>query len=128
MDKNETAVIICNYNGGEDTVKCIEAVIHSKDIKCDIYVVDNASTDGSADRIGRQFGKKVTILQNAENFNEPALQKLMDEFSLTGEARREMIDAIFDNYIQWSLDAFAVGLHLGLSLGSDVRRGRPQQV
>lgn len=67
MDKNETAVIICNYNGGEDTVKCIEAVIHSKDIKCDIYVVDNASTDGSADRIGRQFGKKVTILQNAEN-------------------------------------------------------------
>ena len=67
MDKNETAVIICNYNGGEDTVKCIEAVIHSKDIKCDIYVVDNASTDGSVDRIGRQFGKNVTILQNAEN-------------------------------------------------------------
>ncbi len=68
------------------------------------------------------------ILQNAENFNEPALQKLMDEFSLTGEARREMIDAFFDNYIQWSLDAFAVGLHLGLSLGRDVRCGRPQQL
>ena len=44
MNRNEIAVIICNYNGGEDTVKCIDAVIKSKDIKCDIYVVDNAST------------------------------------------------------------------------------------
>ena len=62
MDRNEIAVIICNYNGGEDTVKCIDAVIKSKDIECDIYVVDNASTDGSADRIGRQFGERVAIV------------------------------------------------------------------
>lgn len=68
------------------------------------------------------------ILRDAENFDEPALRKLMDEFSLTGEARRKMTDAIFDNYLQWSLDAFAVGLHLGLSLHGDIRRGRPQQV
>lgn len=67
MNRNEIAVIICNYNGGEDTVKCIDAVIKSKDIKCDIYVVDNASTDGSADRLGRQFGERVAIVQNAEN-------------------------------------------------------------
>ncbi|GFI49553.1 galactofuranosyltransferase GlfT2 [Lachnospiraceae bacterium] len=67
MDRNEIAVIICNYNGGEDTVKCIDAVIKSKDIECDIYVVDNASTDGSADRIGRQYGERVAIVQNAEN-------------------------------------------------------------
>jgi GT2 family glycosyltransferase len=67
MNRNEIAVIICNYNGGEDTMKCIDAVIKSKDIKCDIYVVDNASTDGSVDRIGRQFGESVMIVQNAEN-------------------------------------------------------------
>lgn len=67
MNRNEIAVIICNYNGGEDTVKCIDAVIKSEDIKCDIYVVDNASTDGSADRIGRQFGEIVTLIRNAEN-------------------------------------------------------------
>ena len=68
------------------------------------------------------------ILKLAENFDEPALQKLMDEFSLTGGARRKIIDVFFDNYTQWSLDAFAVGLHLGLSLNNDVRRGRPQQI
>lgn len=68
------------------------------------------------------------VLKMTENFDEPALRKLMDEFSLTGEARRKLIDVIYDNYMQWSLDAFAVGLHLGLSLSRDVRRGRPQQV
>nr|WP_326172352.1 hypothetical protein [uncultured Oscillibacter sp.] len=68
------------------------------------------------------------ILKLADNFDEPALQKLMDEFSLTGGARRKIIDVFFDNYTQWSLDAFAVGLHLGLSLNNDVRRGRPQQI
>ena len=68
------------------------------------------------------------ILRNAENFDESALQKLLDEFSLTGEARRKLTDAIFDNYLQWSLDAFAAGLHLGLSLHRDIRRGGPQQV
>lgn len=68
------------------------------------------------------------ILQNAENFDETALQKVIDSFPLAEEHRTKLIDAFFDSYMQWSLDAFAAGLHLGLSLGSDVRRGRPQQV
>lgn len=68
------------------------------------------------------------VLKMTENFDEPALRKLLDTLSLTGEARRKLMDAMFDNYMQWSLDAFAVGLHLGLSLHGDIRRGRPQQV
>lgn len=68
------------------------------------------------------------VLELAENFDEPALRKLLEDCSLTGEARRKLLDAIYDHYMQWSLDAFVVGLHLGLSLHSDVRRGGPQQV
>ena len=68
------------------------------------------------------------ILQNAENFDEPALQKVIDSFPLAKEDRIKLIDTFFDSYMQWSLDAFAVGLHLGLSLGGDVRRRRPQEL
>ena len=68
------------------------------------------------------------ILKNAENFDESALEALLDSLPLTGEARLKLIDAIFDRYSQWSLDAFAVGLHLGLSLYNDIRCNRPQQV
>lgn len=67
-------------------------------------------------------------LRDAENFDEPALQKLFDEFALTGDSRRRLLDALLDHYTQWSLDAFAVGLHLGLSLCHDIRRRGPQQV
>ncbi len=67
MDKNKIAVVICNYNGGMDTIKCIDTVLKSQNVCLDIYVVDNASTDGSPDRIREQFGAQVDIIQNSEN-------------------------------------------------------------
>lgn len=63
----DTAVIICNYNGGIATIKCIQAVLDSNDITCDIYVIDNASTDGSVERIKQAFGDCVAVIQNPEN-------------------------------------------------------------
>lgn len=63
----DTAVIICNYNGGAATIKCIHNVLASQDISSDIYIIDNASTDGSAERIKQTFGGLVTVLQNPEN-------------------------------------------------------------
>lgn len=68
------------------------------------------------------------ILQDAENFNNSDLEKILDSYPLTKEHHYQLIEIFFDHYMQWSLDAFAVGLHLGLSLNGDVRRGRPQQV
>jgi len=62
-----TAVIICNYNGGAATIKCIQAVLASQEISCDIYVIDNASTDGSVAQIKQIFGDCVTVVQNPEN-------------------------------------------------------------
>lgn len=67
------------------------------------------------------------ILQDAENFNKPALQKIISALPLSEADRGKLLDIFFDIHYQWSLDAFAVGLHLGLSLNNDVRRGRPQQ-
>lgn len=63
----DTAVIICNYNGGTDTVKCIEAVQASRYAAYDIYVIDNASTDGSAELVRERFGEAVTVVSNKEN-------------------------------------------------------------
>ncbi len=68
------------------------------------------------------------ILQDAENFDEADLEKALDSFPLTKEHHLELSNLFFDRYLQWSLDAFAVGLHLGLSLYNDIRRLRPEQV
>ena len=64
-------------------------------------------------------------LRNTENFDSYALRKTLDRFPLTDDQRRELIDFLFDHYYQWSLDAFTMGLHLGLSL-LDERPRRPE--
>ena len=60
-------VVICSYNGCEDTVKCIES-LHGQTLQdFDIYVVDNASVDGTANRIRELFADEVQVLRQEEN-------------------------------------------------------------
>ncbi len=56
------------------------------------------------------------ILQRAENFDETYLRNLFDSVNLEKSLHIKLLDALLDLHYQWSLDAFAVGLHLGLSL------------
>lgn len=60
-------VVICSYNGCEDTIKCIESLQRQTLQDFDIYVVDNASTDGTGDKIRQSFGEDVHILSMTEN-------------------------------------------------------------
>ncbi len=61
-------VVICNYNGKEYADHCIETVLQQDIIdNIDIFMVDNASTDGSADYIGGKYGASVNIIRMPEN-------------------------------------------------------------
>lgn len=64
---NPIGIVICNYNKKDFVVDCIRSVQESKVQNFDIFVVDNASTDGSAEAIKKEFGGSVTVLQNKEN-------------------------------------------------------------
>lgn len=65
MDR--TAVIICNYNKKEYVIKCVKSLKKQTVKSFDIYIVDNASTDGSPEEILSAFGKEVTLLCNENN-------------------------------------------------------------
>ena len=70
-----------------------------------------------------------SILKEADNYDEDAITALLEQYAPDRKARLELEDAFFDRYLRWSNDAFALGLHLGLSLLHDqVRRVRSQQV
>ena len=74
-------------------------------------------------------GYAADILQKADPFDSKSVDQLADSLSLSGDARLCLQDAFLARYLQWSTDAFTLGLHLGLSLVHDnVRRGGPQQV
>ena len=64
----EIGIYICNYNKRDMVAECVRHILKQtiRD-KCDIYVVDNASTDGSVLNLKQIYGNKITILQNEEN-------------------------------------------------------------
>jgi GT2 family glycosyltransferase len=61
------AIVICNYNKKDFVLECIESFLRSDDDNFDIFVVDNASTDGSADAIGGKYQGRLTLLLNEVN-------------------------------------------------------------
>lgn len=61
-------VVVVNWNGGQLTHDCVRSLLGT-DWPADsleVLVVDNASTDGSTERLARDF-PKVTVIRNAEN-------------------------------------------------------------
>ena len=56
------------------------------------------------------------------------LSRLLASLPLENSARLTLMDEVNTLGLQWSTDAFTVGLHLGLSLANNyIRRGRSQQ-
>jgi GT2 family glycosyltransferase len=63
----ELSVIIVSYNVKEFLKKCLDSVlVASKNVSCEIFVVDNNSKDGSADMIIDSF-PVVKLIANNEN-------------------------------------------------------------
>jgi GT2 family glycosyltransferase len=57
MSRPDVSVVIVSYNTSELTRRCLERLDASRtdDVSFDVTVVDNASADGSADDIAREF-------------------------------------------------------------------------
>ena len=64
---NSIAVIICNYNKKEYVKKCLESLFLQSKKDFDVVVVDNASTDGSAEELSKLYRNKITLICNKEN-------------------------------------------------------------
>lgn len=63
----QVGIIVCNYNKAEDALECIQSILESKFQDFELFVVDNASTDGSADAIRQRYADRVTLIENPEN-------------------------------------------------------------
>ncbi len=64
---NEIGIFICNYNGKEYVLRCIESLLQQTIKHFDIHVVDNASSDGTVSAVKKRYGDIVSILCNQEN-------------------------------------------------------------
>ena len=47
------AILILNYNGGEDTIACAQSILKDWRDEYELIVIDNASTDDSVAKLRR---------------------------------------------------------------------------
>lgn len=67
MPSPDLSISIVNFNTRELTLRCLESVFaHSGSLQIEVIVVDNASTDGSAEAI-RSGYPQVKLITNTEN-------------------------------------------------------------
>ena len=73
IHKDLVSVTVVTYNSGRFIRRCLESVLEQNHSKVEVIVIDNASTDGTAD-ILEQFADKCRILYNQENIGFAAAQ------------------------------------------------------
>jgi GT2 family glycosyltransferase len=61
------SIVILNHNGNGVVLRCLSAISALSWTDVEVLVVDNASTDGSPDQIGEQFGSSVRLIRRAIN-------------------------------------------------------------
>jgi GT2 family glycosyltransferase len=66
MMSPRVAIIVLNWNGGDDTSACLESLRQLDYPDYEVIVVDNGSTDGSVEVVRASF-PKATILETGEN-------------------------------------------------------------
>ncbi|MEI8374415.1 MAG: glycosyltransferase family 2 protein [Planctomycetota bacterium] len=62
----DVSIIIVSYNTAELTAACLESILASRRVSYEVFVVDNASKDGSAESIRKKF-PTVKVIANATN-------------------------------------------------------------
>jgi GT2 family glycosyltransferase len=65
-DGDTIACVVLDWNGGRDTERCIISLLSSENVAIDILVVDNASSDGTPDRLVNLF-PQITIFRQQSN-------------------------------------------------------------
>lgn len=66
VERDKVAILIINWNGREDTLECIRSLQEQDYPACEIIVVDNGSTDGSADAF-RAVDPPVVLIETGKN-------------------------------------------------------------
>lgn len=87
MGKPRLSVVLVNYNAGDFLVECLRSVYVAKDeLDLDVWVVDNASGDGSIGLAQQEF-PQVHYVENKDNrgfgaANNQALKQIINEYIL----------------------------------------------
>lgn len=67
MDTMPVSTVIVNYNRAQMLLDCVSSVLGQNTAPAEVIVVDNASSDGSAEAVDEKFGERVRLIRLDEN-------------------------------------------------------------
>ena len=116
----DVSIVIVSFNTKEVTRQCLEHVQrHAAGIRHEVFVVDNASTDGSADMVQVEFPWVQLIrLDKNRGFaggNNPAMEKASGRYVLLLNSDAFLAESVLEKTIQYMEDHPAIGV-LGCKL------------
>ncbi len=131
-NKTQISVIIVNYNTEELTKNCILSVIeNTKKVKCEIIVVDNASTDGSLETLTKLQNKGlIKLIKSKQNLgfaggNNLAIRKAFGRYILLLNSDTVLENnTIFEVY-KWMEKHPDVGISTCSLIGVDGKKQAP---
>jgi len=114
------SIVIVNWNTRERLAGCLESIrADPPESGCEVIVVDNASSDGSAEMVGERF-PEVILIENAENLgyakgNNQAIERSGGKYILLLNPDTELRSGALDVLIRFARnhpDVAAVGCRL----------------
>jgi N-acetylglucosaminyl-diphospho-decaprenol L-rhamnosyltransferase len=101
------SIIIVNYETREDLTKCLQSIKrYAPSAPYEVFVVDNASTDGSADMVARDF-PDVRLIRSESNEgfsrgNNRAIQKAQGQYVFLLNPDAQVTEGALDTLIAYA--------------------------
>lgn len=110
----ELSVIIVNYNTADYLAACLQSVLAQTGASCEVWVVDNYSSDHSADLVRNRF-PQVHLLASPENLgfaraNNLAAQRASGEFIYYLNPDTVLLPGCFSAMLRFMRENPAIGM------------------
>jgi len=131
-DAPRIAVVVLNWNGKALTLDCVRSLLEIQTPNVETIVVDNASSDGSAQAVRESFGGQVTVIVNDENLGFAAGNNVGIQFALGRGADFVLLlnnDTVVDaNLINGMLRPFDTNTDVGITGPKIYYHDPPEQI
>ncbi|MCF8466237.1 MAG: glycosyltransferase family 2 protein [Sneathiella sp.] len=120
----EVSIIVISYNTRELTLECIRSVFdQTKNVSFELIVLDNASSDGSAEAIAEEF-PDIHLIASKENVgfangNNLAIGQAKGDFILLLNPDTVVLDHAIDNIVEFAKANPEAGVWGGRTLFGD---------
>ncbi len=119
------SILIISYNTREMTLACVRSIFaQAEGDNFEVIVLDNASTDGSADALEGEFGERVHLIRSPVNLgfasgNNAAASHASGEYLLLLNPDTVVLGHAIDHLIEFAMEHPAAGIWGGRTVFAD---------